>query len=169
MLGHPRPAQAFWQVKDVEAEVAEPKSARSEVRGVRHAWPNDEKQHYDGRRGKNRLVQGHRGEHSRDRPTDNPRRSLCPRRAPHTALLVWFLTFLFRRSELIHFLRQATLPLTVAEHVIPTCVWPIGIFVLSGSTARIPYHNASSDIFLHAEPDGEKARNPRAHKSRESN
>ena len=26
MLGHPRPAQAFWQVKDVEAEVAELKA-----------------------------------------------------------------------------------------------------------------------------------------------
>src|SRR5262249_5221256 len=40
-----------------------------------------------------------------------------------------------------------------------SCVWPIGIFVLGGNTECNRHHNACSDILLHAEPDGEKARN----------
>ena len=41
----------------------------SEIRGVRRARYDNEKQHYDRRRGENSLVQGHRGKYSGDQPT----------------------------------------------------------------------------------------------------
>ena len=52
-------SQAYWQVVDVEAEVAELKASGVKSRGVRPARGEDEEQHRDRRRGEDRLVQGH--------------------------------------------------------------------------------------------------------------
>jgi predicted enzyme related to lactoylglutathione lyase len=67
--GTSRASQAFWQVKDVEAEVAELKARGVKFEEYDMPGLTMNNSIVDGWRRENRLVQGHRGKHSRDRPT----------------------------------------------------------------------------------------------------
>src|SRR2546427_855939 len=61
--GTSKASQAFWQVKDVEAEVADLKARGVVFEEIQHARPQDEAQHRHRRRRQSRLVQGQRGQH----------------------------------------------------------------------------------------------------------
>src|SRR5262245_31830281 len=65
--GMSRASQAYWQVADVEAEVAELK-ARGVVFEEYDMRDHDAEQHRVGRRRQDGLVQGYRGKHSGDQP-----------------------------------------------------------------------------------------------------
>ena len=65
--GTSQASQAFWEVEDAEAEVAELKAKGVVFEEYRHARREDRQQHRDGRWRQGGVVQGHRGKHPRDR------------------------------------------------------------------------------------------------------